>query len=69
MSRRIYIDGKVPFREWEHVRFPFGTLGHKVPAIKNRSSFTWRKGSITGTMEVVLGEISDSINEIDGAIL
>lgn len=70
-SRRIYIDGEVPCKELENVKFPYSlrwsnyTLGEK-----NEDYSFYLKAGVTHIlkMEVVLGESAPLIREISNSV-
>lgn len=66
-SRKLYIDGKVPFAEMEEIPFKYKSDwridvlgGEKTPYL-----FYLSKGRHTMRMEVVLGELSATIREVE----
>jgi ABC-type glycerol-3-phosphate transport system substrate-binding protein len=68
-SRKIYIDGKVPFRELNTVRFPYGEDWQlKVLGDQQPYQFYLTKGEHEMRMEVVIGDISSSVTAIENSI-
>ena len=69
-SRRIYIDGKVPFRELNNVEFPYSnnwkiyTLGDS----KDDYEFYLEAGKHQIKMEVVLGNVSSLVRKVSEAV-
>lgn len=61
-TRKIYIDGTVPFEELSKVEFPYGSQWKiKVLGDDDPYLFHLSKGTHTITMEVVLGDIAQSL--------
>lgn len=69
VSRKLYIDDECPFEEAASIRFDYASswtvkpLGGKEPYL-----FYFEKGVHTVKLEVVLGELSDIISDIQGAL-
>ena len=64
-SRRIYIDGKVPFAEMNAVRFPYDTDWYvKTLGDKDPYQFYLGKGTHTLRIEVVPGETAELNREL-----
>jgi len=64
-SRRIYIDGEVPFAEMDSVRFPYDTDWYvKTFGDDNPYMFYLEKGSHTLRIEVVPGETAELNREL-----
>lgn len=68
-NRRIYIDGEVPFKELDSVRFPYSTdwymkiLGNDKPYL-----FYLKKGTHEIKVEAVPGDIADTMKRLDDVI-
>lgn len=71
VSRKITIDGKVPFEEMLHYGFSYGR-NWKMDILSDENGEAYRfyltKGTHTIRMEVVLGEFSDVINEVQNSV-
>lgn len=71
VSRKIYIDGKVPFQEMESYGFYYDS-SWRLDTLKDSSDvpykFYFEKGRHTLKMEVVLGEFSDVIAEVQDSV-
>ena len=71
VSRRISIDGKVPFREMEDYGFTYDS-GWRQDVLSdgenNPYSFYLEAGSHTLRMEVVLGEFADIISDVQSCV-
>lgn len=69
VPRRLKVDGEVPFREMEELRFEFGTdwrqqlLGGDSPYL-----FYLTKGTHTLRMEAVLGKLSEFIRNVEESV-
>lgn len=69
-TRKIMVDGEIPFKELEQVRFPFSdswqamTLGDG----NDEYAFYFDKGEHTLTMEVTFGVITDILREVNSAV-
>lgn len=67
--RKIYIDGKVPFKELESIKFPYDTdwymkiLGEDKPFM-----FYLTKGTHEIKMEVVLGDVAESVRVLEDTV-
>ncbi len=69
-SRRLYIDGKVPFREMNQNKFSYGiNWNKKVLGDKEPYLFYLEKGRHELTLEVTLGDIAESVYKIQEMIL
>ena len=74
-SRRIYLDGKIPFKEASNLTFKYGTewrlnalgSGEKATGAKPYL-FYLSKGKHTLRMEVTLGEYADIISKVQDSI-
>jgi len=69
--RRIYIDGKVPCRELDGVKFPYGTDWSVVcPESGDESVYVWLEGGRdhTFTMEAVPGEIGAYLRRLGSVV-
>lgn len=68
-TRKLYIDGKVPFNEMENVQFPYSTdwymktLGDSTPY-----QFYLTKGTHEIKLEVSLGEVASTLRNIDNDV-
>ncbi len=68
-TRKLYIDGKVPFKEMENIQFPYSanwymkTLGDKTP-----HQFYLAKGTHEIKLEAGLGDMADTLRNIDNDI-
>ncbi len=70
-ERRIYIDGKVPCKELDGVRFSYDTdWSVTVPESGGEPVYIWLEGgrSHTITMEAVPGEIGGCLRRLDSAV-
>ncbi len=71
VSRKIYIDGVVPFAEMEDYGFKYKN-GWRMDKLKDEKGKAFRfyleKGTHTLRMEVVLGEFSEIIAEVQDAV-
>ncbi|MCR5149209.1 MAG: extracellular solute-binding protein [Eubacterium sp.] len=71
VSRKIYIDGKVPFEEMESYGFYYDS-GWRLDTLRDSSKVPYKfyleKGQHTIKMEVVLGEFSDVIAEVQDSV-
>lgn len=64
-SRRIYIDGEVPFAEMDSVRFPYNTDWYvKTLGDENPYLFYLEKGTHTLRIEVIPGETAEVNREL-----
>ena len=71
VSRKITIDGEVPFKEMEQYGFAYKQNWHKdvlADAEDNPYSFYLTKGTHTLRMEVVLGDFSEVIATVQSAV-
>lgn len=69
--RRIYIDGEVPCRELESVKFPYDTSWSVVcPESDSGDIYVYLEGgkSHTITLEAVPGEIGDQLRRLEGVV-
>lgn len=68
-TRKLYIDGKVPFKEVENLQFPYSanwymkTLGDETPY-----QFYLTKGTHEIKLEVNLGNIAETLRNIDNDV-
>ena len=68
-TRRLYINGKIPFKEMETIRFPYGTdwsmnvLGGEDPYL-----FYLDKGTHELKLEVVLGDMANTIRKLQDVV-
>lgn len=68
-TRKLYIDGKVPFKEMENVEFPFSTNWYiKTLGDDNPYKFYLTKGTHEIKLEVKLGEIANTLSNIDNDV-
>lgn len=70
-NRRLYVNGKVPFSEALNISFPYSLKWYTEEfADKNGEPYLiyLEKGSNILTLEVVIGEIADSIKSIQSAV-
>jgi ABC-type glycerol-3-phosphate transport system substrate-binding protein len=68
-TRRIYIDGKVPFAELENVKFPYDVHWQmKVPGNKEPYLIYLKKGTHEIKMEVVLGDFAETLRNMQDAV-
>ena len=71
VSRKIYIDGQVPFKEMENYGFYYDSswrLDTLSDADENPYKFYLTKGSHTIRMQVVLGEFSEVIADVQDSV-
>lgn len=71
VSRKIMIDGSVPFKELESYGFKFHSSWKDTVLSDDKNSpflFYLEKGSHTIRMEVVLGELADIVGEVKDAV-
>jgi len=68
-TRKLYIDGKVPFKEMENIEFPYSadwyikTLGDTTPY-----KFYLTEGTHEIKLQVQLGSMTDTLNNIDNDV-
>ena len=71
VSRRIYIDGAVPFKELESYEFPYAQ-NWKIRTLTAKDGepfeFLLDEGEHTIRMEVVLGDFSDIVGTVEEAV-
>lgn len=72
-NRRIYIDGKVPSEEFDQVKFYYGT-DFRMTTVQNDDGedvyvYLTAGEDHTITMEVIPGEIGDSMRQLDAIVL
>ena len=71
VSRKIYIDGEVPFKEMESYGFYYES-GWRLDTLQDNSEVPYKfyltEGRHTLRMEVVLGEFSDVIAEVQDSV-
>ncbi|WP_223067895.1 extracellular solute-binding protein [Paenibacillus caui] len=71
VSRKIYLDGQVPFSELEHVRFYYDTAW-KIKDLGDENGEPYRfyltKGTHEIKMEVTLGELAESLRNVQGMV-
>jgi ABC-type glycerol-3-phosphate transport system substrate-binding protein len=68
-TRRIYIDGKVPFEEMSSVEFPFNLKWYnKVLGDEEPYLFYLTKGVHELKMEVIPGEMANTISELEDSL-
>ena len=70
VNRKILIDGKVPFKEAEAVKFNYGS-GWQVEAFGDGERdfvFYLEAGEHELTMEVTLGDLADMLNRVDESL-
>lgn len=67
VSRRLLIDGEVPFREAETLRFLYNSKWVEKPLSDGETPYTFyfSAGHHTLTMEVVLGDMAESLGKIN----
>lgn len=71
VSRKITIDGTVPFDEMSDYQFSYNSRWKDVVLSDSEGSpyyFYFEKGSHTIRMEVVLGEFADIVSEVEDAV-
>lgn len=71
-NRKILIDGKVPFDEMNDYGFKYNSTWHMVnlaDSSGNQYKYYLEKGSHTIRMEVVLGEFSTLVSDIQEAVI
>lgn len=71
VTRKIYIDGEVPFEEFNNYGFAYGqTWRHEVLSDENGSPYEiyLDKGSHTLKMEVVLGDMASIISNVQNTV-
>lgn len=71
VSRRITIDGEVPFEEMSDYQFKYNSRWQDIVLSNEEDTpyyFYLEEGSHTIRMEVVLGEFSDIVSEVEDAV-
>lgn len=72
VTRRVYVDGEVPFQEANAVEFPYGgDWVNTVLAGKNGTPYEFylSEGRHTLTLEVTLGDLADEISTVNSCLL
>lgn len=69
-SRKLYIDGEVPFNEASSIRFDYssGWECEKLSSGSEVLSFYLSEGRHTLTLEAVAGDVSQMVREVDSAL-
>ena len=67
VSRKIYIDGEVPFEEANYAKFNYGTEWQVAAAGNGADTFQFylEPGEHTMRLEVTLGEMGDTIRQVN----
>ena len=70
VSRKIYIDGVLPFKEAGNLRFPYSDDWQTVPLNDGGDPFKFylSKGEHTLRFEVVLGDMSNILNTVENSL-
>ena len=71
-SRKITIDGEIPFNELSAYGFTYNSLWHLVDLQDSNGENYWfyfEKGKHTLKMEVVLGDFADIISDVQDAVI
>lgn len=67
--RKLYIDGKVPFKEAENVKFPYSANWYmKTVGDESPNQFYLTKGTHEIKLEVSLGEMADTLRNVDNDV-
>lgn len=72
VSRKLYIDGKVPFEEAKNIKFNYSDDWQTAPignAACGDFEFYLEKGKHTIQLEVVLGDMADILNQCNTSLL
>lgn len=68
-TRKLYIDGEIPFNEAKRIRFPYDTSWYMLtPESSDNNSpylFNLSKGIHTVTLEAVTGEMSEILRKVE----
>lgn len=69
VSRKLYIDGKVPFKEVENIRFPYGNdWDMMVPGDGDPYLFFLTQGEHEIKLEVTLGDLTEMIGPLENVV-
>lgn len=70
VSRKIYINGELPFREANNLRFAYSSDWKTDPLNDGTTNFKFylNKGVNTIRMEVVLGDMSEILNTVENSL-
>ena len=70
VSRKIYINGELPFKEAGNLRFPYSSDWQTVPLNNGETNFKFylNKGVNTIRLEVVLGDMSEILSTVETSL-